>query len=98
LLQAAARGGRPLALRPEDVTSAFADVQNRVIEILELTNEAYTTVSTSNLNPRSGLYRLVGPYTVQTLKPVTLQYLVTAGAVFLFIVGLMIAAAVAGVS
>ncbi|MDA1082758.1 MAG: hypothetical protein O2973_14045, partial [Gemmatimonadetes bacterium] len=98
LLRAAAGGARPAALRPEDVVQAFDQIQTRVVDILTLTNEAYVTVSAANLNPRSVLYQLTGPYSVQTLRIVTPGYLAMVGVAFLIVAGLLIALGVAGIA
>jgi hypothetical protein len=93
LLRAASAGSRPSALRPEDVTTQFKAIQDRVVRILELSNEAYTTVSAANLNPRSVLYQLTGPYTVQVVRAVSARQLamVTALAVLLAGFGVIVA-------
>lgn len=96
LMRAAAAGSRPAALQPEDVATAFEGIQTRVVDILTLTNEAYKTVSEANLNPRSVLYRLTAPYSVQTLRTVDRGYLMMVGLVFLTVAFLVIAAGVAG--
>ena len=80
LLREAMRGARPEALRPEDVTEAFDAIQARVIETLELTSEAYERVSESTLNPRTTLYRIVGPFSVRTVAARSAQSLATIGA------------------
>lgn len=80
LLREAMRGVRPDSLRPEDVTEAFAAIQARVIETLELTSEAYERISESTLNPRTTLYRVVGPFSVRTVAARSAQSLATAGA------------------
>jgi hypothetical protein len=80
LLREAMRGARPEALRPEDVTEAFDAIQARVIETLELTSEAYERVSESTLNPRTTLYRIVGPFSVRTVAARSAQSLATTGA------------------
>jgi hypothetical protein len=97
LLRAAAAGSRIAVLKPEDVLAAFDTLQKRVVEILELTNEAYTTISATNLNPRSVLYRLTGPYSVQTLRSVQLPYLAMIGIVFLVVAGIAIALVLAAI-
>ncbi len=64
LLRGASGGSRPGALQPEDVAKTFQDIQTRVVEILTLSNEAYATISASNLNPRGSLYSLRSPYSL----------------------------------
>jgi len=80
LLREAMRGVRPESLRPQDVTEAFDAIQARVIETLELTSEAYDRISESTLNPRTTLYRIVGPFSVRTVTARSAQSLATTGA------------------
>jgi hypothetical protein len=76
LLRAAAAGSKPgIALKPEEIGPHFERLQERVVDTLQLTNLAYENISTANLNPRSLLYRLTGPYSLQTARAVSLRYL-----------------------
>jgi len=95
LLRAPGAGPRPAALTPEEVNASFGPLQKRVVEILTLTNEAYATISETNLNPRSVLYRMTGPYSVRTIRPITPRYVATVVLISLIVALIVIAAAVA---
>lgn len=95
LLRSASSGNRPATLSPEDVVTQFKQIQDRVVQILEFTNEAYATVSAANLNPRSVLYRLTGPYSVQTIRSVSARYLAMVTGLTVFLAGIAIAIGVA---
>jgi len=89
-------GSRPGDLKAEEVAAVFEQVQTRVVEILTLSNDAYAAISATNLNPRSVLYRLTGPYSVVTVRTVTPRFLMLTGLVVIMAGGLLITLAVAG--
>ncbi len=93
----AGRGSRGSAISEDDLTTVFDKIQTRVVEILDLTNEAYATISAANLNPRSVLYQLTTPYSVQTLRTVTPGYLLLTGVAVMFAGGLVIIFGMVGI-
>ena len=79
LLREAMGGARLDALRPEDVTKAFNQIQTRVVETLTLTGQAYDLISSANLNPRNSLYSIVGPFSVRSASTVSVRNLAVGG-------------------
>ena len=67
--------GRQVDLNPElvrEVDNRFLEILDGVVENIEQANAVYEEVSAQNLNPRTTLFTITGPFTVETLFGVTL--------------------------
>jgi hypothetical protein len=73
----------------------FDKLQDRVVEILALANQAYEEISTQNLNPRARLYELTSGLSVGSTRAVSVpRILATAGGWFV-LVGIVLIGGVA---
>lgn len=81
LLRDAVRGKHPEALKPEDVLATFQQIQDKVVGTLTLTGEAYDLISSNHLNPRRGLFSVVGPYSYATVSHVSARTMVVVGVI-----------------
>jgi len=74
ILEPILRSGRQVDLSPELVREAdnrFLEILDGVVENVEQANAVYEEVSAQNLNPRTTLFTITGPFTVGTVFGVT---------------------------
>jgi hypothetical protein len=65
LLRGSGSAGR---LPPTDVEAEIDELQNRLLGMLALVNEAYEMLSATNLNPSGEMFRIAAPYSVRTVR------------------------------
>jgi hypothetical protein len=58
------------------VDERFHEVYTSVVHALEQANEAYREISAQNLNPRTNLYSITSPFSIQVQRALTLRMLV----------------------
>ena len=82
------RPGRRDTPDPEAVHAAetrFAEILDAVVENVDQANAVYTQVSAQNLNPRTALFTITSPFTVATLRGISLGRLALYGVIALVI-------------
>ena len=84
------RTGQRRAGTVSDSAQVFAEFDRDVVKAVEAANLAVSELSTRNLNPRTALFTITGPFTVRTERELTLMNLALYGLFAMLLVALIV--------